>query len=159
MDTQGNKLRLSVVIVTFNRAEMLMGALESLTGQLRVPDEVVVVDNNSSDNTKEVVEGFVGKLNIKYILERIQGTSMARNTGVNNSSGDIIVFFDDDCVANKEWLHYLELPFLRDASIGMVGGEILACRVKGTLIEDYCIADAMLRVGLQPKEKSIIFPR
>ena len=155
MDVQGNKLRFSVIIPTFNRAKMLEEALRSLTLQTRIPEEVIVVDNNSCDNTKEVTEQFSYQLNIKYIMEKMQGTSTARNTGIKNSSGDIVVFLDDDCVANKEWLHYLELPFLRDPSIGMVGGEILACRVKGTLIEDYCIADAMLRVRLSPKEEDV----
>ncbi|MGD0337126.1 MAG: glycosyltransferase, partial [Candidatus Omnitrophota bacterium] len=127
------RLRISVIIPTFNRAEILKEALSSLVLQTRIPDEVVIVDNNSSDNTKEVAEGFKHRLNIRYVLERTQGTSTARNTGIRNASGDIVVFFDDDCVAEKEWLHYLEAPFLRDPSIGMVGGEILACRVKGTL--------------------------
>ncbi|MFA5389077.1 MAG: glycosyltransferase family A protein, partial [Candidatus Omnitrophota bacterium] len=120
--------------------------------QTRLPDEVLVVDNNSSDNTREVVDNFNHGLKIKYVLERTQGTSIARNTGIKNASGDIIVFFDDDCVAEKEWLHYTELPFLKDPSIGMVGGEVLACRIKGSLIEDYCIAEAMMKLGFDSKK-------
>lgn len=159
MNIPEHKLKISVIIPTYNRAEMLKGALFSLMKQARIPDEVVVVNNNSSDNTPEVVADFKDKLNIKYLIEPTQGTSTARNTGIKNASGEIIVFLDDDCVADENWLHYLELPFLRDSSIGMVGGEIFACRVKGTLVEDYCIADAMLRVGLCPDADSIIFPR
>ncbi|MFA5411669.1 MAG: glycosyltransferase family A protein [Candidatus Omnitrophota bacterium] len=148
-DPLKKKMIISVVIPTFNRAKILEEALTSLAAQTRIPDEVVVVDNNSSDNTKEVVESFNHGLKIKYVLEPTQGTSTARNTGIKNASGDIIVFFDDDCVADKEWLHYLEQPFLGDPFIGVVGGEIFACRVKGTLVEDYCIADALLRVGIR----------
>lgn len=148
-NTPDNKLTISVVIPTFNRAMILKEALESLVAQTRKPDEVVVVDNNSSDNTKEVVENFNHGFNVIYVLEPRQGTSTARNTGIKKASGDIVVFIDDDCVADREWLHHLELPFLRDPSIGLVGGEILGCRVKGTLVEDYCIADALLRVGFR----------
>ena len=155
MDSQETRLTISVIIVTFNRADMLAETLSSLTAQLRIPEEVIVVDNNSTDTTKHVVESFSGRMNIRYIFEGIQGTSTARNTGIKNASGDIIAFLDDDCLAQKEWLHYLERPFLRDHSIGVVGGEILGCRVKGTLIEDYCIADGMLQVGgLCPKKGS-----
>ena len=110
---KGGKLSISVVIPTFNRAEILREALISLAKQTRLPEEVVIVDNNSSDNTKEVAESFSPQLNIKYVMERTQGTSTARNTGIKSASGDIIAFIDDDCLADREWLRYLELPFLR----------------------------------------------
>jgi glycosyltransferase involved in cell wall biosynthesis len=155
MDDTKNKLKISVIIVTYDRAKMLRDALCSLAAQTRLPDEVIVVDNNSSDNTKEVVDNFKQGLNIKYVLERTQGTSTARNTGIKDASGDIIVFLDDDCVADKKWLHYLELPFLRDPAIGIAGGEILACRTKGTLIEDYCIADAMMKLGFDSERDNL----
>lgn len=151
-----NKLTLSVIIVTYNRADMLAETLDSIVEQTRVPDEVVIVDNNSTDHTKAVAERYKNKLNIVYVFEGIQGTSTARNTGVKASKGDIIVFTDDDCIADKNWLHYMELPFLRDPSIGIVGGEIMACRVMGTLVEDYCIAESLLRVGAPPEQGGLI---
>lgn len=148
------KLTVSVIVVTYNRADMLVDTLESLTRQSRLPDEVLVVDNNSTDTTRQVAESFMGRLNLRYIFEKIQGTSTARNTGVENATGDILAFLDDDCVADKEWLYYLEAPFLKDPAIGIVGGEVLACRVKGTLVEDFCIADAMLKMGEKSPEKN-----
>lgn len=155
MDTLKSKLRLSVVIVTFNRATMLEDTLLSVANQSRIPEEVIVVDNASSDNTKEIVSYFSNRLTIKYVFESKRGIPIARNTGIKNATGDVIVFIDDDCVADKEWLRYLELPFLRDASIGMVGGEILAHRTQGTITEEYCIADAMMRVGSHLKGESL----
>jgi glucosyl-dolichyl phosphate glucuronosyltransferase len=147
MESLEKKLKISVIIITFNRAAMLIDVLTSLTKQKRFPDEVVVVDNNSKDDTRNVALSFEGKLNIRYVLEVKQGVSFARNAGIANASGDILVFTDDDCVPQEEWLHYLEVPFLRDPAIGIVGGDILAHRVKGNLIEDFCIAEEMLRVG------------
>ncbi len=136
-----------MVVVTYNRAKMLKEALESLTTQSRPPDEVLVVDNNSSDDTMAVAESFGDRLNMKYVFEPVQGTSTARNTGIRNTQGDVIVFLDDDCVAEADWLHYMEMPFAKDPSIGMVGGQINDCRVKGTLVEDYCISESLLSVA------------
>ena len=147
MNDLDRRQKISLIIVTYNRKDMLEEVLSAIVTQTRLPDEVIVVDNNSSDATKEVVLSFKDKLNMHYVFEGVQGTSTARNTGIKNASNDIIVFTDDDCVPEKEWLYHLEQPFLRDPSIGVVGGEILGCRVKGTMVEDFCIADAILRVG------------
>ena len=153
-DQQPVSLKVTVVIVTYNRAEMLKEALESLTTQSRLPDEVLVVDNNSSDRTKAVAESFKGRLNMSYVFEPVQGTSTARNTGIKHAQGDIIAYLDDDCIAEKDWLHYIEIPFLKDPAIGMVGGQIADCRVKGTLVEDYCIASSLLNLKYVPKEEA-----
>lgn len=140
-------MKISVVVITFNRSKMLAGMLESLTEQSRPPDEVVVVDNHSTDATRQVVSGFKDRLNIRYVFEAIQGVAVARNAGIKNSSGEIIAFIDDDCVADKEWLRYIELPFLKDPSVGMVAGRINSYRTKGTIVEDFCIDDARLAAG------------
>lgn len=153
MDSTKSSLKISVVLVTYNRAPMLNDVLTSLTVQSRQPDEVVVVDNCSTDETRKVIESFGKKLNIKYVYEDQQGIPFARNAGVRNASGDILVFTDDDCVAEWDWLHYLVLPFLRDPGIGMVGGEILTCQVTNSIIEKFCIADSMMRVGFLEKKR------
>ena len=152
-DQQPVSLKVTVVIVTYNRAEMLKEALESLTTQSRLPDEVLVVDNNSSDRTKAVAESFKGRLNMSYVFEPVQGTSTARNTGIKHAQGDIIAYLDDDCIAEKDWLHYIEIPFLEDPAIGMVGGQIADCRVEGTLVEDYCIASSLLNIKYVEREE------
>ncbi|HNW43239.1 MAG TPA: glycosyltransferase family A protein [Elusimicrobiales bacterium] len=144
------KLTISVVIVTFNRAEMLGEALASLAVQARLPDEVVVVDNDSSDRTRGVAAGFEGRLPLKYVLEKRRSIPAARNAGVQNSSGDIVVFTDDDCVADRQWLYHLERVFLENPAVGLVGGEILPCRHKGTFVEEFAISDALMRVAAPP---------
>jgi len=118
-------LKITVIIVTYNRSELLKTTLEALSCQSRQADEVVVVDNNSTDNTKRVAGSFHGRLPVKYVFEKMQGIAIARNSGIENSCGDIIVFTDDDCVPEKDWLKYIEVPFLRDPSIGLVGGKVL----------------------------------
>ena len=119
-----NNLSISVVVITRNRAESLKDALTSLTKQSRQPDEVIVVDNASEDHTMEVALSFSDRLNIKYVYEAERGIPHARNTGIQSATGDIIASIDDDCVADESWLKYIEIPFIRDPNVGVVGGEV-----------------------------------
>jgi len=89
-------MKISVVIPTFNRASSISKPLEALTLQTMPPNEVIVVVDGSNDNTVDIVAKFEGKIPIKVVVIPNSGRSVARNTGVNNSSGDLIIFFDDD---------------------------------------------------------------
>ena len=94
-------IRLSLIIATYNRAEQLMITLRSVAAQSKTSAqwECIVVDNNSTDNTKERVEEFIAEhphLNIIYHFECKQGLSHARNAGIKQAQGDIIAFIDDD---------------------------------------------------------------
>lgn len=140
-------IRISVVIATYRRPLSLKDTLSSMVAQTRPADEIIVVDNNSGDETEWIVSEFRQKLPIQYVFEPRQGVSFARNAGVKAANGEVVAFTDDDCVSDPDWLYNLELPFLRDPQIGLVGGEILSEETQGTLIEKFCIADAMLRVS------------
>jgi glycosyltransferase involved in cell wall biosynthesis len=133
------RLSISVVIITLNRAEWLKDALTSLTRQSRQPDEVVVVDNGSKDHTREVVLGFSDRLNIKYVYEAVRGIPHARNAGIRNATGDIIASIDDDCVADDDWLKNVEIPFIKDPNIGVVGGEVSYFKVGDGSVEAFYI--------------------
>ncbi len=132
-----NNLSISVIIITRNRAESLKDALDSLTRQSRQPDEVIIVDNDSKDNTREVALSFNDRLNIKCIYEAIRGIPHARNAGIENATGDIIAYIDDDCVADQDWLKCLEIPFIRDPNIGVVGGELSYLQIGDGNIEAF----------------------
>jgi glycosyltransferase involved in cell wall biosynthesis len=134
-----SKFNVSVVIATRNRAESLRDTLASLTRQSRRPDEVVVVDNASSDHTRDIALKFVDSLNLKYVYEAKRGIPYARNAGIQNAGGDIIAFIDDDCVADENWLKNLEIPFVKDPHIGVVGGEISYYRIGDDLLEAFYI--------------------
>lgn len=108
----------SVILPTFNRASVLRRALVSVLSQTRTPDQVIVVDDASTDNTADVVRLFPG---VEYIkLERNAGAAGARNHGVSLATGDYIAFQDSDdlWLANKleVQLAYLE----RQPSVDML---------------------------------------
>ncbi len=99
--------RFSVVIATYNRADDLRGTLASLAGlRPRAPWEVIVVDNNSSDDTRTVVEMTAASFPVplRYVFEREQGRSPALNAGIRLATGDIIVTTDDDVRVDPDWL-------------------------------------------------------
>jgi glycosyltransferase involved in cell wall biosynthesis len=92
--------KVSVIIPTYNRAEYLCSAIRSVLSQTFQDFEIIVVDDASTDNTNEIVDGF-NDSRIKYIRhETNKGGSAARNTGIKMSSGEYIAFLDDD----DEWL-------------------------------------------------------
>ena len=117
-------LTISVALVTRNRAQFLRTALQSLVDQVRPPDQVVVVDNASRDDTLSVALAFAGQLNLTLVQEKTVGIPYARNTALQHCTSDIVALLDDDCVAEPRWLAELEIPFLKDPNIGAVGGSI-----------------------------------
>ncbi len=94
---------LSVITVTKNRAPLLAKALESLVGQCKKGDEVIVVDA-STDNTPEIVAGYKKRLPLRYIRYFTPGYPAFYNKAARVARGDILVFFDDDCVASRSFL-------------------------------------------------------
>lgn len=101
---------ISVVICSYNRADYIINAIDSLYRQTlpKKDFEVFVVDNNSIDNTEDLVQAYIrdhDDFNIVYLTESNQGASFARNTGAAFSKGKYLCFMDDDAVAE---IHYLE---------------------------------------------------
>jgi glycosyltransferase involved in cell wall biosynthesis len=108
-DAGGRDVNTSVVVCTYNRCQSLFAVLEGIAAQ-HMPDsvtwEVVVVDNNSTDKTREVVEEAACKWpgRFRYVFEGRQGLSQARNTGVRAAQGAVIAFTDDDVMVDPDWL-------------------------------------------------------
>lgn len=100
----------TIVIPTYNRANLLIKTLNSLFEQTYLAEryEIIVCDDNSKDNTEEVVQNIIKKTkhNLKYIKVKsdMKGPAKVRNSGIRNSSGTIIGFTDDDCVVSKKWI-------------------------------------------------------
>jgi len=115
---------LSVVIPTRNRADFLATALESIADQDLSPDqfEVLVIDNGSTDRTKDVVDEMRSRLaNLRYFYAAEPGLHVGRHRGLQESNSDLLVFGDDDIHAEPTWLGAIAKNF-SDPKVSMVGG-------------------------------------
>lgn len=108
--------RSSIIVCTIGRST-LEECLKSLLNQSYENYEVIVVSSNKK------VEPIVSQFQFTFIYSHISNVSYQKNLGIDNSSGEIIAFIDDDAVANKEWLKYLVENF-KEEKIGCVGGKI-----------------------------------
>jgi glycosyltransferase involved in cell wall biosynthesis len=120
-------MRFSIVIATYNRALVLEDTLASLAGlKTAAPWEVIVVDNNSPDTTRAVVEraipGF--PVQLRYAFEHEQGRSAALNCGFRLAQGEIIVTTDDDVRVEPDWLARID-DALTSHACDYVGGRVL----------------------------------
>jgi glycosyltransferase involved in cell wall biosynthesis len=119
-----SNLKISVVICTHNRGRYLGQAIDSLLQQEFNDFEILVVDNASTDNTKEVVESRLPNSKLRYYYEAELGLNNARNAGVRETKADIIAYLDDDAIAIPQWLSEIYAPFMNNEKLGVVGGKI-----------------------------------
>lgn len=119
---------ISVVICTWNRADLLRPTLEQLT-RIKVPFDVtwelVLVNNNSTDSTDDVVTAFEGRLPLRRIFESKQGLSNARNAAVEQANGEYIIWTDDDVLVDEDWLAAYCAAFERWPNADVFGGKVL----------------------------------
>ena len=119
----------TVLICTYNRADLLAETLDSLRCTIAptVTWDVVVVDNNSTDRTRDVVTSRIDDFPVPltYLFEPRQGKSNALNTGLAATDATIVVFTDDDVRVAEHWLEASCRPMLDDRSIDYTGGPVL----------------------------------
>ena len=118
---------LSVVMSTFNRGELLTDAVSSvLAQQADVRFELIIVDNNSTDTTREVVERFaLTDRRVRYHYESRQGLSFARNAGIAAARAPLVAFTDDDVRVEPDWGSAILRAFHEHPEAQMVGGRVL----------------------------------
>jgi glycosyltransferase involved in cell wall biosynthesis len=118
----------SVAICTYNRSDYLRKTLSALNSiELDNDDdfEIIIVDNNSVDDTRSIAVEFIKTSNLpsKYIFEEKQGLSYARNSAINSSDAEVLAFLDDDAIPQKDWLKEL-LRVYKEYPAACVGGRI-----------------------------------
>jgi glycosyltransferase involved in cell wall biosynthesis len=121
-------MKISVILCTYNRSSLLPSALESVAASMMPASaewEVLVVDNNSTDQTKLVFEHAAARhpRRFRYLFEPRPGKSHALNSGIQAASGDVLAFMDDDVTVEPAWLRNLTAPLEVDQWAG-VGGRI-----------------------------------
>jgi glycosyltransferase involved in cell wall biosynthesis len=122
-------MMITLILCTYNRCQSLAKALDSIAAQVlpeQVAWEVLVVDNNSTDGTRQVVEDFRRRYpgRVRYLFEPQQGLSRARNAGVREAMGDVLAFTDDDVTVESNWLWNLTAGLCSGEWAG-AGGRIL----------------------------------
>jgi glycosyltransferase involved in cell wall biosynthesis len=119
---------ISVCICTYNRSESLQRTLESLASQLNADSgviELLIVDNNCTDDTHQIVESFRVSLPVRRVIESRQGLAHARNRAVTEFRGDVLLFTDDDVRFGTGWLAAYEEAIRCFPGAGYFGGRIL----------------------------------
>jgi len=118
-------MQISAIICTHNRDNYLGAAIDSLLGQDFAGEfEVIVVDNGSSDRTREVTEKRTSDPRLKYIFEPTIGLSVARNTGAKEAKSEILAYLDDDAVASPGWLQVLYDAYQQNLQLAIAGGKV-----------------------------------
>jgi glycosyltransferase involved in cell wall biosynthesis len=119
----------SIIIPTFNRCEIIGNTIESCFTQNYPKDkyEIIIADNNSSDNTKKVVTELQSRspVPLKYIFDPRQGAHHARNTAAKESAGELLYYTDDDMIADENLLTNMTKVFDFDYNVAVVGGRVL----------------------------------
>lgn len=119
-------MNITVIVPTYRRISSLERCLTGLAGQLRMPDEVLVIARKSDSGTLQFLSGFrqrhEGRLNLRIACVEGPGVVTALNAGLDRMSGDIAAITDDDAVPRRDWLHRIEAHFRSDPSLGGLGG-------------------------------------
>ncbi len=170
---------ITVAIVTRNRAESLRECLRSLVAQTFHPDNILVINNNSNDNTHDVIVSFSGALQIREVLEKATGYPVVYNRALKEAKTPWIVFIDDDCVAGARWFYYVVAAIHKYPRAAAILGpsfnyyptNVYACAfqfsnewwrlrsIKGNKIVNYEVLDSrnIIYNNMQLKKDSITF--
>ena len=130
--------RVSVVVPALDAARTLPRTLAALAALEPAPDEIVFVDNGSTDDTRARLEAFAAsgpRAKVLVLDEPRRGASAARNTGIRAATGEVIAFTDADCCPRRDWVGALTAP-LADRGVGAVAGRLLSTPAAG-LVETF----------------------
>jgi glycosyltransferase involved in cell wall biosynthesis len=115
-------MKIAVTLGVYNEEKNIQGLLDALLHQSYMPDEIIIVDDGSTDQSAHIIKAY-GKEHplVHYIYQNNAGPAAARNKAWRNSQADICIFTDGDCVPESNWIEELTSPF-SDNSIGATAG-------------------------------------
>jgi glycosyltransferase involved in cell wall biosynthesis len=122
----------SVIISTRNRVEFLKRCINSLLRQKLKPDEIIIIDDKSSDGTRDYLKELAKDSRRIIVVrnKRRKGPNISRNIGIKIARGDIVAFLDDDCIPEKDWLKHIVSHYDNPNVVGVGGGIIEKIRKK-----------------------------
>jgi glycosyltransferase involved in cell wall biosynthesis len=119
-------MRVSVVICTRNRPDLIGSAVASVLANTYPGFDVLVVDQSDDDRTGAAVRALMaGDLRLRYLHSTTPGLSRAYNTGVRETTGEVLAFTDDDCVAPPDWVESIAAAFAADPEAELLYGQVL----------------------------------
>jgi len=144
-----NEKKVSVVIPTYNRSHLFQRAIKSAINQTLPPHEIIVVNDGSTDDTSKMLK----KYPVKVIEQKNSGVSSARNSGILNSSGDIIAFLDDDDEWEKSKLQEqlkIHNKFSHTHEVWIRDGKVLNQKAHHKKPEEECFYDNLSFCKIAP---------
>ena len=124
MEKNINNPKISVIIPVYNGEKTLRKCLKSILNQTYNNYEVIIIDNNSTDKSKDIIKGFQSKSKkITYVFEAHRGRGSARNAGIIKAKGEIIVMTDSDCIVPNNWIQELTNPIVDKHESAIMGSE------------------------------------
>jgi len=116
-------MKVSVIIPVYNRADFIGNCIRSVLEQNYKDFEFIIIENGSTDRTREVIAEFNdSRIKVYHSKQRLS-CGIGRNKGYELSQGDILAFTDSDCIVDQDWLNELIKPFDKDSDIMIVGGQ------------------------------------
>lgn len=109
---------ISIIIPVHNGEKTIGECIDSLLNQTRKPDEIIVIDDGSEDNTKKILKKIKG---IKLLEQGHKGPAAARNLGTRKARGEIVLFTDSDCTPDRNWVSEMMKPFEDKKIVGVQG--------------------------------------
>jgi len=114
-------MKVSLIIPVFNEEKYITLCLESLEKQIEKLNEIIIVDNNCTDNTINIVKKYKKILPIKIVKEKKKGVVFARNRGFSKAKGDILARCDADSILPKNWIKKIKENFSKNKIDGLTG--------------------------------------
>jgi glycosyltransferase involved in cell wall biosynthesis len=147
-------INFSIIVCTYNRCEYLKETIESIIDAIdnRQDCELLIIDNNSGDQTSAIVKSFNSCLSLKYFLETRQGLSHARNRGMQEAAGEVLVYLDDDIELPSNYFEVCDQIF-QNPEIAISGGKVLPHKVNipDWLPKKYYFLVSVFDEGNEPK--------
>ena len=116
--------QISAIICTHNRDRYLAKAIDSLLIQTCEHYEILIIDNASTDRTREVAQSYLANPRVRYHYEATLGLSVARNTGAKLSTAPLLAYLDDDAIASPGWLQTFINAYSQDKKLAISGGKV-----------------------------------
>jgi glycosyltransferase involved in cell wall biosynthesis len=127
-------VKVTVAMVTYRRAWALSHSLASIASQTRKPDEVVIVLKPSGDGSEEVIRSFSTQLPIELVVQVKGNFTDAVQMAIDNAKGDVILFLDDDAVAEEKWVEKYENLFNSLPNVGGISGVTYKASIESDMV-------------------------